>query len=51
MTVTSLDKKGSGGQEIVPTALPAYWVALEVLDRRGKDVFVLETAKVAGTMP
>lgn len=49
MTVTPLDKQGPEGAQ--PPNSPAYWISLEVLDRQGKDLFVLETAKVAGGMP
>jgi hypothetical protein len=49
MTVTPLDKKGPKGAQ--PPNSAAYWISLEVLDRRGKDLFVLETAKVAGGSP
>ncbi|WP_045835013.1 prepilin-type N-terminal cleavage/methylation domain-containing protein [Hyphomicrobium sp. 99] len=49
MTVTPLDKQVS--DDAAPPDSRAYWVSLEVVDRRGKDVFVLQTAKMPGRLP
>ena len=49
MTVTPINKQGAEGA--TPSGSLAYWISLEVLDRQGKDLFVLETAKVAGVNP
>jgi hypothetical protein len=47
-TVTALDKPGTADLLLKPAA---YWVILEVFDRRGVPVLQLETAKMGGAMP
>jgi type II secretory pathway pseudopilin PulG len=47
-TVTALDKPGTVDPLLRPAA---YWVRLEVFDRRGVAVLQLETAKMGGAMP
>ena len=47
-TVTALDKPGTTDPVLKP---PAFWVILEVFDRRGVPVMQLQTAKIGGAMP
>lgn len=47
-TVTALDKPVTADPLLKPGA---YWVLLEVFDRRGVGVLQLETAKMGGAMP
>lgn len=47
-TVTALDKPGTTYAALRPAA---FWVVLEVFDRRGVAVLQLQTAKIGGAMP
>ncbi|MFA5949769.1 MAG: type II secretion system protein [Hyphomicrobium sp.] len=50
MIVTPLGTEQTAGTQAAGRE-PAYWLALEVLDRRGRQVFKLQTAKIGGAMP
>lgn len=47
-TVTALDNPAASDTRLKS---PAFWVVLEVFDRRGISVVRLQTAKIGGAMP